>query len=209
MKVTENVYLLDSTALSYAYLVYTPEPVLIDTSMGFNGSRILRELSSLGVNPKDIGHILITHHDLDHIGSAALLQEATGATVWASAEDIPYIMVEKDRHSFKKYLSRIIRVKKPANLKAFSGNAINGIQILPSPGHTPGHVCFLYDGVLFAGDLLENKKGKLIPYPAAWDWDYQQMLLSIKKIASIAFTWVCPAHGKPIQRGEQLASYSV
>jgi glyoxylase-like metal-dependent hydrolase (beta-lactamase superfamily II) len=202
MKITDKVYMLDEADFSHVFLVYTPEPVLIDTGMPFQRKKVLRALNHTGVKLTDIKHIIFTHHDVDHIGNAVKLQELTGAKLWASAEDIPYITGEKQRHSFKKYIGKMLR-HKPTDIYAFTGDKIYGIEVVPTPGHTPGHVCFLFDGVLFAGDLLENKKGSLIPYPASWDWDYDKMLESVKKIASCDFKWVCPAHGSPILRGEQ------
>ncbi len=203
MRITDNVYMLDASHHSHVYLVLTPKPVLIDTGMSFAGKHMWRELDTLGFS--DIRHILLTHHDVDHIGNAARWQTETGAAVHASAEDIPFITGEQPRHSFKRYIGKLMRVSVPQNLQPFDSNAsINGIQVIPTPGHTPGHVCFLYKDVLFAGDLLENKKRALVPYPAPWDWDYKMMLQSVEAIAAYPFTWVCPAHGKPIRRGSQL-----
>jgi glyoxylase-like metal-dependent hydrolase (beta-lactamase superfamily II) len=73
------------------------------------------------------------------------------------------------------------------------------IKVIETPGHTPGHVCLLYDGILFAGDLLENKNGTLRPYPAAWNWNNEKMLESVKKIAGMPVSRICPAHGMPIE----------
>ncbi len=206
MKITDKVHMLDGIKFSRVFLVYTPEPVLIDTGMPFQRGQVLRAISAMGVTLTDIKHILFTHHDVDHIGNAAKLQELTGAKLWASAEDIPYITGEKPRHSFKKYIGKTMR-SKPTDIHAFTGDSICGIEVVPTPGHTPGHVCFIFDRVLFAGDLLENKKGHLIPYPALWDWNYDKMLESVKKIASCDFNWICPSHGQPVLReGEPLFS---
>ncbi len=202
MKVTDKVFMLDSSFSSHVYLVLTPEPVLIDTGMGFSGKGILRELEAL-CKPEDIRHILITHHDVDHVGNALRLQERTGAMVHAPAADIPYITGEKERHSFKKYIGRLSHVKAPNALKPLpEGGEICGITVIPAPGHTPGHVCFLYDGVLFAGDLLKNKKGRLIPYPALWNLDDAKLGESAERVKALPFVWVCPAHGKPVRRAE-------
>ena len=203
MKITDDVYMLDASRHSHVYLVLTPEPVLIDTGMSFEGKGMRRELATLGFS--DVRHILLTHHDVDHIGNAARWQSETGAAVHASAEDIPFITGEKQRHSFKKYIGKLMHVPVPQNLQPFDESAeINGIRVIPTPGHTPGHVVFLYKDVLFAGDLLENKKRALMPYPAPWDWDYHKMLESITAVSAYPFTWVCPAHGKPVKRGNQL-----
>lgn len=205
MKITDTVYALDATRGAYVYLITGEENILIDTGLPFKGKALLRELRSLGVDPASIAHILLTHHDIDHVGNAAMLEELTGATLWASEKDRLVILGQAERHGFKKYLKHIFRVKKPKKITVYvPGEEINGIAVIPTPGHTEGHVCFLYDGVLFAGDLLENKKETLIPYPAGWNWNNDRLRDSVKEISGLAFTWVCPAHGEPIKRGTQL-----
>ncbi len=203
MKITEKVYRLDATPVSYVYLIRAEEVVLVDTCMPVAAKGLLRELKAQGVEPKDVRHIILTHHDLDHVGNAVMLQKCTGAKLWASAEDIPYITGEKQRHSFKKYLSKLLPVKKPQDINPFvPGESVAGVEVIPAPGHTPGHVCFRYNGVILAGDLVENKKGGLRPYPASWDWDYARLLESWQKVASQDFEWLCPAHGQPVRREE-------
>ncbi len=199
MKISDNVHMLDGTHFSHVFLVFTPEPVLIDTGMAFQRKNVLSALNDLGVKLTDIKHILFTHHDVDHIGSAVQLQQLTGAALWASADDVPYITGETPRYGFKKYFGKLQR-HKPTGVRAFESNTICGIQVIPTPGHTPGHVCFLFDGVLFAGDLFENKKKGLIPYPAPWNWNGDMMREAVKKAAALDYEWLCPAHGKPVKR---------
>jgi glyoxylase-like metal-dependent hydrolase (beta-lactamase superfamily II) len=200
MKLSDNVYMLDSSRGSYVYLIKGEEIVLIDTGLPFRRKGIINEIKSLGIELTDIKHILITHHDIDHIGNAFALQQLTGAKVWASREDIPYIKGEIDRSSFKKYFKYIFRLKVPEVIHPYRlGESINGIEIIPTPGHTPGHVCLRYQDMIFAGDLLENKDGLLRPYPAAWNWNNVIMAESVRKIAGISVQWICPAHGMPVR----------
>ena len=98
MKIEENVYALDSTKGNYVYLILAEEIILIDTGLPKNGKGILNELKSMDIKPHDIKHILITHDDVDHVGSLALLEKASGAKIWASKEDIPHIIGEINRH---------------------------------------------------------------------------------------------------------------
>lgn len=203
MKITDSVYLLDSTKGSYVYLVTGAETALIDTGLPWTGKRIIKELDAIGVKPQDIKHILLTHHDIDHIGNVAMLQMLTGAKVWASGEDIPYITGELDRYGFKKYFKYVFRVKAPHGINPYiPGEKINGIEVVPAPGHTPGHVCLLFADILFAGDLLENKKGSLKPYPAPWNWNDTMLLESVNKISHLQYKLVCPAHGEPVERNK-------
>lgn len=200
MKITDNVYALDSTKGAYAYIILGKEIILVDTGLKWQGKGILKELAAMNIKLEGIKHIVLTHHDLDHVGNAAMLQKLTGAKLWADSKDILYIKGYKTRPGIKRVFSFFNRVEKPGEIYTYNENAkIDDIQVIPTPGHTPGHVCILYKDVLFAGDLVKSKKGKIEPYPNM-NWDEALLKKSIKNISSIPFKWVCPAHGAPVRR---------
>ena len=199
MKIEENVYALESTKGSYSYLIKDKETILIDTGRPGKVKNILKEIESLNIKPKNIKHILLTHHDVDHIGNATLLQKETGATLWASKKDIPYILGDKSRPGIKKIASLLMRVKKPEKIKFYNGQKIGDIEIIPTPGHTPGHVSFLYKDILFAGDLVGSSNGVLKKPPKIGNSDEKSIKESILKMSEYSFKWVCPAHGEPLE----------
>nr|MEE4267077.1 hydroxyacylglutathione hydrolase family protein [Candidatus Krumholzibacteria bacterium] len=83
----------------------------------------------------DIKHILITHGHSDHIGGVESLQKLTGAQLWAGAEDqVPGAQAVQDGQE-------ILLGRTP-------------VKALATPGHSPGHFCYLFDGRLVTGDLL-------------------------------------------------------
>jgi glyoxylase-like metal-dependent hydrolase (beta-lactamase superfamily II) len=203
MKITDEVYALDCTSGSYAYVILGKEVTLVDTSMPGRGKAILDELKTLNVNAEDVRNILFTHHDVDHIGNADLLQKTCHADLWASKEDIPYIYGEKARHGIKRFLTSIFKVEIPHNVNPYPEDLKLGeFQIIPTPGHTPGHVCLLYHDTLFAGDLIRTGKGQIKPSPGLMTWDSSLALQSIRQMGQYSFRWVCPAHGIPIERGD-------
>jgi glyoxylase-like metal-dependent hydrolase (beta-lactamase superfamily II) len=205
LKVTDDVYAIDSTKGNYAYLILGDEIILVDTGRPGQGKGILNDLKSMNINLQDIKQILITHHDIDHIGNLALLEKETKASIWASKEDVPYIYGQKSRHGIKKYLSFIMRAKKPKNMRPYPKEMrIGDIEIIPTPGHTPGHVCLLYKDVLFAGDLFRSSKGQLKPMMSFMNWNESILKDSIKKISDYDFKWICPAHGEPVKQDGQL-----
>lgn len=200
MRINDKVLRLKHSKGANCFLILGDEMTLIDTSLGFNGKGILSDIIALGIEPTAIQHILLTHHDLDHIGNIQLLAQATGAKVWAHQQDIPYITGEQTRPGFKKFIGLFANKKNLPSLHAYTADMqVGNIQIIHTPGHTPGHVSMLYDDVLFVGDLLENKKGQLRPYPKPWNHRHNQLLSSIDQLKSLDYTWICMAHGKPMK----------
>jgi glyoxylase-like metal-dependent hydrolase (beta-lactamase superfamily II) len=209
-RINDHVFLIESMRGKGAnvYVVLDHETTIIDTGMPGSLSTIRQGLAELGVDLAQVKQILITHGDIDHIGNAAQLQELSGAALWASPEDIPSIMGRADRKGFKKFLKYVFRVAKPRQISPLMpGQPIGAIEVIATPGHTPGHVCFRYGDVLFAGDLLQSRKGRLIPFPAGWDWDHTLALQSIGRIARLPVQWVCPGHGAPVEKGSLLADF--
>lgn len=177
----------------------------MDTGCPGQGKGILKDLKSIGLKPEDIKHILITHHDVDHVGSLAFLEESTGAMIWASKKDIPYIYGEKSRPGIKRLISVVMPLKKPENITPYSENQrIDDILVISTPGHTPGHVSLLYKDVLLVGDLLKTSRGKIVPMSSFINWDDDILKESINKINNYDFRWICPAHGKPLKISNKL-----
>ena len=106
---------------------------------------------------RTLAGILLTHGHFDHILAAQPLQVSDGAPVYVHAGDLEMLNDER----LNSYNRMVSRLPSPNGLKAETiGDKIEvaGIQfeILHTPGHTPGSVCF-YDAenaVLFSGDTL-------------------------------------------------------
>jgi len=205
LKITDTVYALDSTKGNYVYVVLGKEIILIDTGRSKNGEGILSDLKSMNVDPIDIKHIFITHHDMDHTGSLAYLEQATGAKIWASEEDISVICGKKNPDGLKKLVKYIIKVNPPKNINPYpKDHKIGNVEVIPTPGHTRGHVCLLYKDVMFIGDLFRTSDGKITPMYSLMNWNNKLQKESISKINKYHFNWICPAHGEPIKNKGQI-----
>lgn len=208
MKVTENVFMLDCTEGSHVYFIGSEAGILIDTGMPHLAKRILAELAALGAGEGTVRTILLTHHDVDHMGSAKALQEATGAALWAAREDIPYITGEKGRPGVKRVFSALLRPQKPTVSGSFDSGALFGeTKPLHTPGHTPGHTIFQYRDVLFTGDLFQTRGGRFSLLPPHMNWDEQAVKNSVALLKKMEFAWLCPAHGRPVQNGPAVQEF--
>ncbi|KNZ42757.1 MBL fold metallo-hydrolase [Acetobacterium bakii] len=202
MEIIENVYQLDCSEGSHIFLIKSNDSVLIDTGMPGQKNKIITEIERLNIPIKTIKKILLTHHDIDHIGNAIQLQEATQAELWAPKEDVPYINGEKNRPGLKGIISTIMRPPKPIISHTYNENQSFGeIQVIHAPGHTPGHSIILYRNVLFIGDLFRVVNGKFDLLPRFMSWHHEEAKKSISILKNLNYDWICPSHGMPVQRG--------
>jgi glyoxylase-like metal-dependent hydrolase (beta-lactamase superfamily II) len=205
MKVTEKVYKLEATRGGYAFLIKDKISFMIDTGMPKKTKAIINEVEQLGMKKTDIKHIMLTHNDVDHVGNVAELIRETNALLWCSEIDIPYVMGEQKRLGLKKYISHIMKYEKPSDILPFDMEKLpGGLQIIETPGHTPGHVCFIYDGVLFAGDILMKMRGKLTKSRSIMTWNMEQVNSSLEKLLKYDFRYICPAHSEPMEVDQKL-----
>jgi hydroxyacylglutathione hydrolase len=139
--IQENCYLVRREGSDRALLV---DP-------GDEAPRLLAAMHELGVEPEAI---LLTHTHFDHIGAVAPIARATGAPVYCPRDELVAL---KDPDRFI-----------PPMFGSVEGweaeHALDGgerltlagfdVDVISTPGHSPGHVTFVLDRALFSGDVL-------------------------------------------------------
>ncbi|MDO5850655.1 MAG: MBL fold metallo-hydrolase [Methanobacteriaceae archaeon] len=190
IKITNEVYFLESSNKFNVFLIKGENNILIDTGFPGDAKKILDEIKDI-----DLDYILITHHDIDHIGNLVEIQEAKNCEVYAPSKDIPYMTGEKSRPGIKRLLSKKLKkVPKSENLKELP-DEISNVIVIKTPGHTPGHVCFLYDNVIFLGDLFRNE-GVIELINSKMNDDEDLIRESIPKIFEYDIKYFAPTHGE-------------
>ncbi len=124
--------------------------VLIDP--GDEADRIAGRIEDLGLKPEII---LNTHGHLDHIGAVPDLQERYKIPFAIHADD-SFLLVDVDAQAALFGLSgyrdpKIDRDLVPGETVEAAGLRF---EVFFTPGHSPGHVAFLVEGVVFGGDCL-------------------------------------------------------
>jgi glyoxylase-like metal-dependent hydrolase (beta-lactamase superfamily II) len=215
-KIAPGLYRITGTR-SNIYLLAGKTLALVDTGMPQDGVGILQEIATLGRTPQDVSHIFITHAHLDHSGSLAFLQKATGARVVAGADERDYIAGKKklwqmNREGAGGALFRVALFIAETFLYSFQPAAVDiacaggetidwdgGVQVIAAPGHSPGSLCYFLPEteVLFTGDALSGEPGPRLP-PRPGCADCRQALESAKKLAALKFDTCCFGHGKPV-----------
>ena len=113
-------------------------------------------LEALTARGWTLSQILLTHHHWDHVDGVAELRAATGARVTGA---------EADAHRLPP-LDQTVRPGDSVTIGTQSG------QVWDVPGHTLGHVAYVFDGVAFTGDsLMALGCGRLFEGTAAQMWD--------------------------------------
>lgn len=196
--------------LSYSYLIDDGQNgvILVDTGMPDNEGMIELILNQAGRRLKDIRHILITHADPDHVGSLGEIVEKTGASVYASAASADYIRNRTIPQHLPMLIQaiRVMQTKLIENLAEVDNvvsdyetlDLAGGIQVIPTPGHTPDHVCYFWqrEKVLFAGDLIGNVNYELGVSPDSVTHDKEALYQSVQRVLRLNPQVICPAHGE-------------
>jgi glyoxylase-like metal-dependent hydrolase (beta-lactamase superfamily II) len=100
-------------------------------------------------------------------------------------------------------LKLIFRTPKFDQITSLPENQIGEIQIIKTPGHTPGHVCYKYQEYMFVGDLINTRNNKIQLMNKKFSFDTEQSLSSIKRIDMSSIEYICPAHGNIINAHPQ------
>jgi glyoxylase-like metal-dependent hydrolase (beta-lactamase superfamily II) len=176
---------------------------LIDAGIGPAAEKILKQLQGQGRRPSDVKRILITHAHPDHVGGLARLQAATGAQVLAH---------EQEHQVLKGLLSSAREIPPLSELRADETlpEVLNGLQVIYTPGHTLGSVCFWQpeQRLLFCGDVMLHLRGLGLPLPFV-TVDMAENRRSVKRLAELDAQCVCFGHGQPLHdAAAQLRSFA-
>jgi hydroxyacylglutathione hydrolase len=183
---------------------------VIDTGTPGGGKRILEQIRKRGKGPGDVRHIILTHSDFDHAGSAAELREATGAKVAIHRADAEGIKDQKAQKRVKGVRGALIGLVKrfmpfrpvEPDIILEDDDEIGGLRVVHCPGHTAGSICLYKAGVaLFAGDaVLGNNKGGVRGPSEAFSADILRARQSLKRLVPLDYPILLPGHGKPVLR---------
>ena len=125
---------------------------------GDEAERLQGAMSELGVEPEAI---LLTHTHIDHIGAVAPIARATGVPVYCPRAELT-ILAQPDRF-FPPAWGSVEAWEADQPLDGGERLQLAGldIDVVSTPGHSPGHVTYAIDGALFSGDVLfQNSIGR-------------------------------------------------
>jgi glyoxylase-like metal-dependent hydrolase (beta-lactamase superfamily II) len=204
-EIVAGVYALGLGYVNAFFVASDDGLTLVDSGLPRREDRILEGAAALG----PIRNIVLTHHHADHVGSLAALSAKTGAATYIHPIDARVTRGDVPRPGPQTLLGKVLfplfnlmRASRPepfdvAN-EVTDGQELpiaGGIKVVHTPGHTAGHVSYLRERVLFAGDAAANirKLGAPIGF---FTEDLPEARRSIRKLAELDFDVACFGHGK-------------
>lgn len=181
----------------------TKRAVLIDPSPGCLSAVI----DYVERNDLLLEKILLTHSHWDHIADCAAAKEHFRVPVGVHPEDV-HNLENPGSDGIPSFLTRAIRGVRPDFLLQ-DGQVIQigelDIQVLHTPGHCPGLVCFYCEKekFLICGDLLFAGGGMgTLAIPTA---EPERMWISLRKVSKLpAETKIYPGHGQSTTIGNEI-----
>jgi glyoxylase-like metal-dependent hydrolase (beta-lactamase superfamily II) len=193
-----------------AYLYRGAEGVAV-IDPGYTGSfrAVLDFLTSQMMRPTDVQWVILTHHHVDHAGTALALCEATGARLAVHRSDAPYLRSVRPREALTFWgmadllptrLASYVVSCADCELRVLDdGETIAGLTVVHCPGHTPGSVC-LWSGsesALFTGDVLNNERGLRTP-PWTVNHSHRKATRAPERLSGLRFERAYFGHGPAI-----------
>jgi glyoxylase-like metal-dependent hydrolase (beta-lactamase superfamily II) len=165
-----------------SYVVKTPHhTILIDSCIGNDKPRptrpkwnmktddtYARAMKDAGISVEDIDYVMCTHLHVDHVGWNTRLENGKWVPTFPKARYIfakgeyDYWVGQHEKAEVPVIGDSVLPVV-AANKAEIVGNDFtigDHVKILPTPGHTPGHVAFTFgrakEDAVFSGDLIHS-----------------------------------------------------
>ncbi len=165
--------------------LYVVDPGVADTWERQHLDDVLDHLLGLGHH---VGAVLLTHPHGDHVGATEFFRVKYHAPVWAhaaTAQELPF---------------PVNRLLHDGEVMPIEGDPEWRVRCLHTPGHHPGHMCYLEETThtLLCGDMMANP-GTILISPD-YGGDMNAYLQSLERLLQEDIEFTVPAHGWPTFR---------
>jgi glyoxylase-like metal-dependent hydrolase (beta-lactamase superfamily II) len=207
----ENIYIIGSSELSHpydcsVYLIDLGELILIDSGAGRSFDRLVGNISALGLNPKKISTVIVTHRHIDHIGSLAKFKQKYSAKIIAHELDAEAIETGKDTGA-ELYGVGYEPCQVDVKVTGVEQKLVFGEQelfALHIPGHTKGSIAIFTDvgdkRILFGQDIHG-------PYEVTWGAEPEKAVISLQKLIDLKADILCEGHFGIYQPAREVRNY--
>ena len=165
---------------NFAYLIgdrQTGDCVVVDPA--YAAGDLVDVLEADGLH---LSGVLVTHHHPDHVGGSMMGFELKGLAELLERVSVPVHVNSQEAQ----FVSRITGIPMSDLTSHEHGDKVSvgaiDIELLHTPGHTPGSQCFLLDGRLVAGDTLFLEGCGRTDFPGG---DSDEIFRSLQKLAQL------------------------
>jgi len=165
---------------NFAYLIgdrQTGDCVVVDPA--YAAGDLVDTLEADGMH---LSGVLVTHHHPDHVGGSMMGFELNGLAELLERVSVPVHVNSEEAL----YVSRVTGIPVSDLTGHHNGDKVSvgdiDIELLHTPGHTPGSQCFLLDGRLVAGDTLFLEGCGRTDFPGG---DSDEIFRSLQKLAQL------------------------
>ena len=165
---------------NFAYLIgdrQTGDCVVVDPA--YAAGDLVDVLEADGLH---LSGVLVTHHHPDHVGGSMMGFELKGLAELLERVSVPVHVNSQEAQ----FVSRITGIPMSDLTSHEHGDKVGvgaiDIELLHTPGHTPGSQCFLLDGRLVAGDTLFLEGCGRTDFPGG---DSDEIFRSLQKLAQL------------------------
>ena len=212
-EITKDIYLVGGADITdssdcLVYLINMGEMVLVDAGAGRNVEGIVVNIRKVGLDPKKVSTIILTHCHIDHIGGARELRDRFGSRLVMHKLDADVVERGDDRMTAAHWYG--VRFSPlPIDLKLagteeridFSGQEI---VCLHTPGHTPGSMSLYLDRggkrVLFGQDIHG-------PFLAEFSANMSHWRKSMEDLVALKADILCEGHFGIYQPSDKVTDY--
>jgi len=175
-----------------------------------SGPKVMAALASIGSGPSDVTRLMFTHAHPDHAGGAAYVAQQTGKELGIHEDDADFaregVSPPRDQSFLLgRLLSRGKNGFPPVSVgETFTDGQVipfaGGIQLVHTPGHSPGHVSLLHQdsGVLITGDAIFNVRGLRWPI-TSFCTDFRMTKQTAVRLAELEYTTAAFTHGPELR----------
>lgn len=166
---------------NFSYLIgdkETKDCVVVDPAYAANDL-----VDALEADGMKLSGVLVTHHHPDHVGGSMMGFTLKGLAELLERQSVP---VHVNTHEAE-WVSRITEIPLSDLTSHEHGDTVTvgdiEVELLHTPGHTPGSQCFLLDNRLIAGDTLFLDGCGRTDFPGG---DVDEMFRSLQQLATLA-----------------------
>ncbi len=230
-EVAEGIYRLGTKWVNFYVVVDGPEALLVDAGYPAYQGQVAEALRALRRPAPSLTAVIVTHHHVDHSGTAEYFRQTAGAPVFVQEADAPIVRGERRSHvppgfyrqswrpRMARYLAHTVaaggaRYRPVSEVRAWREDQLLGLpgrpRLIHIPGHTAGHTSVLLEsrGVLFSGDAMVNfdyATGESGLRQHRFNDDRGRALASLDRLEGFDAEVVLFGHGDPWTEGSRRA----